>query len=90
MSENESRNNLKVMVLIDLAGICKKVADHPATPEQLREQALVYVGQFEALLPVRGRGNPEDIMQGEILLKQIARFLPRVVELHTYPATGVS
>jgi hypothetical protein len=89
MSENESRNDLKVMVLIGLGGICKQMVEHPATPEEMRQQAQTYVSQFESLLPARGKGNPEDHMQAEMLLEQIARFLSRITELHTYPATGV-
>jgi len=39
MSSNEEKNELLVDVLIDLAGICKKMGNHPAVPITVREQA---------------------------------------------------
>jgi len=86
MSENESKNDLKVMILVDLAEICRKVAGHPAAPEAMREQARSFVKQYEFLLPVRGKGNPDEHLWGETLFIQIARFLPQIIELYTYPA----
>ncbi|HEY3704376.1 MAG TPA: hypothetical protein VGL22_04895 [Terracidiphilus sp.] len=83
---NASRNEVKVMVLADLAQICRKLADHEAIPEAMREQARNYVRQFEFLLPVRGQGNPDEHTWGETLLVQIAQFLPTVVQLQSWPA----
>ena len=83
---NASRNEVKIMVLSGLAEICRKVAAHEAIPEDMREQARNYVRQFDFLLPVKGQGNPDEHSWGETLLVQIAQFLPRVVELHSWPA----
>jgi hypothetical protein len=74
------------MVLVDLAEICRKVADHPAVPEAMREQARNFVKQCEFLLQVRGKGNADEHFWGETLLVQIAEFLPRILELQSWPA----
>jgi hypothetical protein len=81
-----SRNEAKAMVLVDLAEICRKVAGHRAVPESMREQARNYVKQYEFLLPVRGKANPDEHFWGETLLVQIAGFLPQILELHSWPA----
>jgi hypothetical protein len=81
-----SRNEAKAMVLVDLAEICRKVAAHPAVPEAMREQARNFVKQYEFLLQVRGKGNADEHFWGETLLVQIAEFLPRILELQSWPA----
>jgi hypothetical protein len=81
-----SRNEVKAMVLIDLAEICRKVASHPAIPEAMREQARNFVQQYEFLLPMRGKANFDEHTWGETLLIQIAQFLPQILELHSWPA----
>jgi hypothetical protein len=68
MTSNEARNELKVMVLSDLAAICKKVAENSAVPDDLRADAREMVEEFNSLLPVRGKGNPLEQAQGELLL----------------------
>jgi hypothetical protein len=73
------------MVLVDLAEICRKVADHPAVPEAMREKARNFVKQYEFLLPVRGKGNADEHFWGETLLVQIAGFLPQILELRSWP-----
>jgi hypothetical protein len=85
-ANHASRNELKAMVLADLAEICRKVADHPAVPEAMREQARNYLKQCEFLMPVRGQGNPDEHSWGETLLVQITAFLPKILELHSWPA----
>lgn len=80
-----SRNEAKAMVLIDLAEICRKLADHPAIPEEMREQAANYVKQYEFLLPTRGKGSADEHYWGETLLIQITSFLPKILELHSWP-----
>jgi hypothetical protein len=82
-----SRNEVKAMVLVDLAEICRKVADHPAVSEAMREQARNYVKQYEFLLPVRGKANSDEHFWGETLLVQIAGFLPQILELQSWPPT---
>jgi hypothetical protein len=81
-----SRNEAKAMVLVGLAEICRKMADHPAVPEAMREQARNYVKQFEFLLPVKGKANADEHFWGETLLAQIAGFLPQILELRSWPA----
>ena len=80
MTSMESKNKMLVMVLTDLAGICKKLAENSAVSETLREQARNFGEEFDSLLPYSGKGTPAQHAQGETLLLRIARFLPRVVE----------
>jgi hypothetical protein len=54
MPSNEERNDLKVTVLIDLAGMCKRVAEHPATPVRLLSTADAMDSQAEILRVDRG------------------------------------
>jgi hypothetical protein len=81
-----SRNEAKAMVLIDLAEICRKIADHPAIPDEMREQARNYVKQYEFLLHTRGKANSDEHYWGETLLVQITGFLPKILELQSWPA----
>lgn len=74
------KNEIEVMVLTDLAAICKKLGENAAVPEELRVQARRLVEEFNSLLPYRGKGTAPQHFQGEQLLVRIARFLPRVVE----------
>ena len=77
-----------VMVLTDLAAICKKLADSSAVPEELRARARQFVAEFDLLLPYRGRGTAAHHAEGEQLLQKIARFLPRVIEIRALPAVA--
>jgi hypothetical protein len=86
MTSNEARNKLKVMVLSDLAAICKKVAENSAVPDNLRADARGLVEEFNSLLPVRGKGNPLEHAQGEFLLIKMGRFFPRIAEIRSLPA----
>jgi hypothetical protein len=86
MDTNAARNEVKVMVVIDLAAICRKLAENSAVPDNLRAEAGELVEEFNSLLPVRGKGNPSEHAQGEALLIRMARFLPRVVEIRSWPA----
>ena len=74
------KNEMEVMVLTDLAAICKKLGGNSAVPEELRVQARRLVEEFNSLLPDRGKGTAPQHFQGEQLLVRIARFLPRVLE----------
>lgn len=80
MASSQSKNEMLVMVLTDLAAICQKLAENSAVPEELRMRASQFVTEFEALLPARGNGTAAEHFHGEALLIKIARFLPRVVE----------
>jgi len=75
------KDEILVTVLIDLAGICKKLADNWDVPEDLRARAAQFVAEFNALLPVRGRGTPDQHFAGERLIIKISRFLPRLLEV---------
>lgn len=88
MDTNESKNEMLVMVLIDLAGICRKLEENSSVPAELRTQAREFVAEFEELLPQRSRGTPLQHQQGEMLLIRIARFLPRLLEVQARPATA--
>ena len=87
MASSESKNEMLVTVLIDLAAICKKLVENPAVPETLRVQANEFVVEFNTLSQFRGKGTPTQHFQGEQLLVRIARFLPRVCEIQAEPAT---
>jgi hypothetical protein len=86
MISNESKNAMEVMVLNDLAAICRKLAEDSATPEALRGKAQEFVEEFNALLPARDTGTAAMHFGGEQLLTKIARFLPRVLEDQAEPA----
>jgi hypothetical protein len=86
MTSNESKNELEVMVLTDLAAICKKLAETSATSEALRAKAHEFVEEFNSLLPARGKGTADMHFAGEQLLIKIARFLPRVLDVRAEPA----
>jgi hypothetical protein len=88
VSSNQSKNELKVLVLIDLAAICEKVADHPSTPEELRVKALGFVSRFKSLVAVRGKGDPAEHAEGEMLLIQISRFLGLIADIASRPESG--
>ena len=77
-----------VMVLIDLAAICKKLNENAAVPEELRVKARQFGEEFDSLLPVRGQGTLAQHAQGEQLLIKIARFLPRLLEVQAEPAVS--
>ena len=86
MDTNATRNEVKVMVLMDLAATCKKLAENSTVPDSLRAQARQMVEEFDSLLPVRGKGTPAEHAQGETLLVKMARFLARIVEMRSWPA----
>jgi hypothetical protein len=86
MDSNAARNEMKVMVLIDLAAICRKLAESSAVPDDMRADAREMVGEFESLLPARGRGNPSEHFRGETLLFKMARFLEKIPEVESSPA----
>jgi hypothetical protein len=50
MTSNESKNEVEVMVLSDLAAICEKLAENSIAPESLREQAREFVAEFDWLV----------------------------------------
>ena len=86
MTSNESKNEMLVMVLTDLAAICQKRAENSAVPEELRVQARRFVEEFNSLLPYRGKGTARQHFLGEDLIIKITRFLQRVLEVQAAPA----
>ncbi len=86
----ESKNEMLVMVLTDLAGISKKLAEDSAVPETLRVQFREFGEEFDSLSPYRGKGTAAQHAQGEALLVKIARFLPRVLEVQAQPRSDVA
>jgi hypothetical protein len=67
MASSESKNEMLVMVVIDLAAICKKLAEHSAVPEPLRNRAHEFVLEFNRLAEARGKGTAFQHFQGEDL-----------------------
>jgi len=53
----EAKNGMEVMVLMDLAETCKKLAEHPGATEKVRVKARQLVEEFNVLLPSRGKGT---------------------------------
>jgi len=86
MSSNQAKNEVEVMVLSDLAAICKKIAENSTVPEKLREQASAFAREYDSLVPHRGKGNASVHYQAENLLIRMARFLPRILDLQPWPA----
>lgn len=88
MDTNTARNQVKVMVAIDLAAICWKLAENSTVPDNLRAEARELLEEFEELLPARGKGTQSEQSQGEFLLAKMARFLPRIIEVQSWPANS--
>jgi hypothetical protein len=86
MATNEEKNEMLVMVLSDLAAICKKLSENSAVTEHLRTEAGQFVEEFNSLAPYRGSGTPAQHFRGENLMVRIARFLPRLLEVQAVPA----
>jgi hypothetical protein len=86
MGANEARNAMKEMVLRDLNAICKKLADDPVVPDGLRAEAREMVAEFNADAQGLVRGNAAEHYWGAELMVRMARFLPRVLEVHSTPA----
>lgn len=89
MTDMESRNEILVMVLTDLAAICKKLAQTSELPESLRLEARQLGEDFDSLSEYRGVGTATQHYQGELLLAKIARFFPRILGIQAV-ARGVT
>ena len=86
MASNQAKNEVEVMVLSDLAAICRKLTENSAVPKMLGDRAGELVREFDVLVQYRGKGDARAHFQAESLLIKIARFLPRILELETWPA----
>ena len=80
MASLQEKYEMKLMVLTDLAAVCKKLSDSSAITEDQRLQVRQFVEEYDRLLPFYGEGNPKKVFEGHKLLIRIARFLPYVVE----------
>jgi hypothetical protein len=90
MTSNDAKNEMLVVVLTDLAGICKKLAENSAVPEKLRVEAREFGEEFDSLSPYRGKGTAAQHAQGEQLLVKIALFLPRILVVQAQPRSNVA
>jgi hypothetical protein len=90
MTSNDSKNDILVMVLIDLAAICKKLADNPDVSDRARLKAHQFVEESNLLLPSRGKSEAQQHAAGEQLLTRIARFLPTLLEAEARPRMVVN
>ena len=75
-----SRDDVEVMILTDLAALCKKLAEDPIVPEKLRAQALGFAEEYNLLLPDLGKCDRRLHFEAGRLLIQITRFLPNIPE----------
>jgi hypothetical protein len=90
MTSNDSKNDILVTVLIDLAAICRKVSESPAVSDTARSRALQFTEEFNLLLPSRGKGETFQHETGEELLTKMARFLPTLLEAEARPRLVVN
>jgi hypothetical protein len=90
MTPNAAKNEVEAMVRSDLAAICKKLAGNSAVPEELRMSARGLAEEFDSLLSVRGKGRPSEHFEAEVeggaLLIRMARFLPRILDVQSWPS----
>jgi hypothetical protein len=75
-----AKDQVKVMVLSDLATICKKLAGEAAVLEPLRVRAAQFVEEYNSLLEDQAASTTFEHFKGEELLIEIARFLPRIAD----------
>ena len=68
MTSNESKNEVLVRVLTDLAAICMKLAENSVVPEELRVKADQFLEQFDWLAPYRDKGTAAKHARCERLL----------------------
>jgi hypothetical protein len=80
MITSESKNEMEVMVLTDLAALYNKLAQSSALREEQRVKARQFVAEFNSLVPYRGEDNASKHYEGETLLQRMARFLPNVID----------
>jgi hypothetical protein len=88
MDSNAAMNEMKVVVLSDLAAICKKLAENSAVPDEMRVHARELVREFELLLPDRGKGTPFEHFLAEKLMNKMALFLERIAKVQSRPANA--
>ena len=89
MASLESSKEMIVMVLTDLAAICKKLAENAAVPEALQMRMRKYVENFNTLMSSQqGQGTGLHREEVEDLLFEIARTLPSVLEVDALKRTA--
>lgn len=77
-TEMTTKDDVKLMVLSDLAALCKKIAEQPTITKELRAQAQQFAGEYESLAPLADTSTNRRHFEEEQLLNQIARFLPKI------------
>jgi hypothetical protein len=87
MTSLESKHQLIVMVLTDLAATCKMLSEHSAAPGHLQIRARQFVNDFNAL-----SSSPQPIdaalqQEAQDLLVQIVQFLPNVLDVRVEALT---
>ena len=55
MDINAARNEVKVMVVMDLAAICRKLSENSVVLNNLRVEARELVDEFDSVLPLVGK-----------------------------------
>ena len=80
MTSRQQKNKMKLMVLTDLAAMCKKLSESSAITEHQRVQVRQFLEEYNSLLRFYGEGIPDKVFEGHRLLIKIARFLPSVAE----------
>ena len=76
MTPTKPKDEILGMLLVDLGGICKKLAGKPGVPQEVRMRARQLAQEFDTLVPYSGIAAPAQHAQGEELLFKITRFLP--------------
>ena len=76
----QSKHEMKVMVLTDLAGVCKKLSESSAITDEQRAKVRQFVEEFTSPSPLSGNHTPGARFEGQTLLIQMVRFLPEVLE----------
>ena len=79
MASRNPKDEILAMLLVDLAGICKKLADNADVSDEVRIRARKFGQEFDSLVPYYGNATPPQRAQGEELLFKITRFLPDVL-----------
>ena len=79
MASRNPKDEILAMLLVDLAGICKKLADNADVSDEVRIRARKFGQEFDSLVPYYGNATPPQRAQGEELLFKITRFLPNVL-----------
>lgn len=76
----QSKDEMKYMVLAELAGLCKKLVESSAITDRQRTKIRQFVNEFDSLMSMRDESSASARFEGTELLERIARFLPQIAE----------